>query len=82
MQPTQQADGFIAFIPLLLMSLAFGILGYFLAKDKGRPLLRWTILCAIPGLNIYCLVYLIGCTNLRIEAKLDAILKGQGQKAD
>jgi len=82
MQPTPENNVFMSLIPLLLMGLAFGIVGHFLAKDKDRPVLRWTILCVIPFLNIFCLMYLIGSTNLRLEAKLNAILKGQEEKAD
>jgi hypothetical protein len=82
MQPTPETNVFMSLIPLVIMGLALGIVGHFLAKDKGRPVLRWTVLCVIPFINIFCLMYLIGSTNLRIEAKLDAILKGQGQKAD
>lgn len=81
MQPTSEAT-FMSFIPLLLLSVVLGVVGHYLAKDKGRPVMRWTILCIIPFLNFYCLVYLIGCTNLRIEAKLDAILQWQNQRTD
>ncbi|AKJ66958.1 hypothetical protein ABW99_00645 [Pandoraea thiooxydans] len=81
METTPEAT-LMSFVPLLLMSLVFGIVGHYLAKDKGRPVFRWTILCIVPFVNIYCLAYLIGCTNLRLEAKIDAILKAQGQKAD
>lgn len=82
MQQAPEANAFMSFIPLLIMGLAFGFVGHFLAKDKGRPSLRWTVLCIIPFANVFFLAYLIGSTNLRLEAKLDAILKGQGQKAE
>lgn len=81
MQSTPEAT-FMSFLPLLLLSVILGVLGHYLAKDKGRPVTRWTILCVIPVVNFYCLMYLIGCTSLRIEAKLDAILNGQKQKVD
>jgi hypothetical protein len=79
MQPTPEAS-WISFIPLLLACIGVAVAGYYLAKDKGRPVFRWTVLCVIPFVNFYCLAYLVGCTNLRLEAKLDAILNGQGQK--
>lgn len=81
MQQTTEA-GLMSFIPLILMSLIFGFVGYFLAKDKGRPVLKWAILSIIPFVNVFCLAFLIGSTSLRIEKKLDAILKAQGQKTD
>jgi cbb3-type cytochrome oxidase subunit 1 len=81
MQQTPEAN-LMAFLPLFLMSLFFGFVGYFLAKDKGRPVLRWTILSVIPFANVFCLAYLIGSTNLRLEKKLDALLKAQGVSPD
>jgi predicted neutral ceramidase superfamily lipid hydrolase len=81
MQQSAEAS-LMSFIPLLLMSVLFGVVGHFLAKDKERPVLRWTILSAIPFVNFFCLTFLVGSTNLRIEQKLDAILKAQGAKFD
>jgi hypothetical protein len=81
MQPSTEAN-LMSIIPLLLVSVLLGIVGHFLAKDKGRPVLRWTILCIIPGVNLYCLMFLIGSTSLRIERKLDELLKMQGRTAD
>ncbi|RDK03360.1 hypothetical protein [Paraburkholderia lacunae] len=79
MQPVAESNAFISLIPLLLACVGIAFAGHYLAKDKGRPVIRWTILCIIPIVNFYCLAYLVGCTNLRLEAKLDAILKAQGQ---
>ena len=81
MQPSTETH-LMSFIPLLLVSVLIAIVGHFLAKDKGRPVLRWTILCIIPGVNLYCLLFLIGATSLRIERKLDEILKMQGRTTD
>ncbi|WP_175905707.1 hypothetical protein [Burkholderia seminalis] len=80
MQQTPETS-WISFIPLLIACIGVAFAGHYLAKDKGRPVLRWTILCIIPFVNFYCLAYLVGCTNLRLEAKLDAILKEQGRRA-
>jgi len=60
MQTTPQTT-LISFIPLLLMSIIFGLSGHYLAKDKGRPVLRWTILSIIPIVNFPCLYYLVDC---------------------
>ena len=81
MQPSVESS-LMSFIPLLLMSALFGVVGYFLSKDKGRPVLRWTILCAIPFANVFCLIFLVGSTSLRLEKKLDALLKAPGQAPD
>ena len=34
-------------------------------------MLRWTILCIIPFVNLYCLMFWIGSTSLKLERKLD-----------
>jgi hypothetical protein len=81
MQTTPEAN-LMSFVPLLLLSVVFGFVGHYLAKDKGRPVLRWTILCLIPFVNFYCLFYLVGCTSLRLEEKLDQVLKALGQRQD
>jgi hypothetical protein len=81
MQQSAEAS-LMSFIPLLLVSVLLGIVGHFLAKDKERPVLRWTILCIIPVVNLYCLMFLIGSTSLKLERKLDEILKAQGRTVD
>ncbi len=64
----------ISLLPLMFMSLAIAIGSYFLAKEKGRNTLKWTILGAIPMVNFACVWFLVGATNLRLERKLDQIL--------
>lgn len=81
MQPASNTNLFVSLIPFLLITLAIGVIGYFLAKDKGRSAFRWAILCVIPGFGYCFLAYLVGCTNLRLEAKLDAILAASDQRA-
>jgi hypothetical protein len=81
MQQSAEAN-LMSFIPLLVVSVLLGVVGHFLAKDKERPVLRWTILCIIPFVNLYCLMFLIGSTSLRFERKLDEILKAQGRTVD
>lgn len=68
---------------LSLSALVFGTIGFFLAKDKGRKILPWTIVSALPLVNIFCLIFLVGSSSLRIERKLDALLQAQreAQKA-
>ncbi|WP_109481754.1 hypothetical protein [Paraburkholderia sp. C35] len=77
-----QPSPFISLLPLLLISVILGFVGHFLAKDKGRPVLKWTIVSFIPIINYICMVYLIGCTNLRLERKLDELLAAQKSRTD
>jgi O-antigen/teichoic acid export membrane protein len=64
----------ISLLPLILMSLLIAVGSYFLAKEKGRNALKWTILGAIPLVNFVCIWFFVGATNLRLERKLDQIL--------
>jgi hypothetical protein len=67
---------------LLLPSLILGFIGHALARDKGRPVVKWTIISFIPIVNCIGMIFLIGCTNLRLERKLDELLAGQKPSAD
>jgi len=64
----------VQFIPLLLFSLGFAIVAYKLAREKGRNVLLWTILGAIPVLNFICMGFFVGAANLHLERKLDELL--------
>jgi hypothetical protein len=70
-----QADPLISFLPLILISIIFGIVAHMLAKEKGRNVVKWTILGFIPIVNIYCLFFFVGAANLRLEEKIDQLLK-------
>nr|VFJ87497.1 MAG: hypothetical protein BECKH772A_GA0070896_100042 [Candidatus Kentron sp. H]VFJ89265.1 MAG: hypothetical protein BECKH772B_GA0070898_100042 [Candidatus Kentron sp. H]VFJ95875.1 MAG: hypothetical protein BECKH772C_GA0070978_100042 [Candidatus Kentron sp. H] len=59
---------------LILLSIPPAVLSYLLARDKGRNVAKWTILGAIPVVNMFCLSYFIGAANKKQEEKLDAIL--------
>jgi hypothetical protein len=78
--PHSSEASMMSFIPLLLLSLMF--VGHYLAKDKGRPVVKGTIISFIPVINYFCMIFLIGCTNLRLERKLDELLAGQKSSAD
>jgi O-antigen/teichoic acid export membrane protein len=65
---------FFSLLPLIFMSLFIAVGSYFLAKEKGRNTLKWTLLGAIPMVNFVCIWFFVGATNLRLERKLDQIL--------
>ncbi len=60
-------------ILLFIMCIPAG-LAFFLAKDKGRNIVQWTVLGLIPFLNLVFLLYFVSVTNLRLEGKLDRII--------
>ncbi len=64
-------------LPLLLMTLPLGIVSHLLAKDKGRNVSLWTILGLIPLVNYFCILYFMGASNLRLEKKVDYLLRQQ-----
>ena len=76
MQNNSQSFGLIwSFIPLLIFSLIIAIVSYLLAKEKGRNLVLWTVLGALPMVNFICISFFIGAANLRLERKIDELLK-------
>lgn len=62
------------FAPMLLVTLGFAIVAYKLAREKGRNVLLWTILGAIPVLNFVCMPFFVGAANLELARKLDEII--------
>jgi hypothetical protein len=74
MQPHNETSALLSLLPLLIMSVFISISSFLLAKEKGRNVLKWTILGSIPILNFICIWFFVGATNLRIERKLDDIL--------
>lgn len=75
----EQPSPLMQFLPLLIMSLAFGFVVRRLAKDKGRNVRKWTIWGFIPIVNLMLGSYFMGAANLRAERKLDALLQAQGK---
>lgn len=72
---TNDAAGTLAsFIPVILMSVGIAISAHFLAKDKGRNVALWTFLALIPVVNVGCIWFFMGASNLRMERKIDALL--------
>lgn len=65
---------FISFLPLIFLSVLIAISANLLAKDKGRNVMAWTVLGAIPVLNWAFIWYFIGATNLRLERKIDEVI--------
>jgi hypothetical protein len=72
----------VQFLPFVLFAvlngLVFGITAYLLAKEKGRNVAVWTLLGLIPFLNLGFIWFFVGAANLRLERKIDALLKARG----
>lgn len=66
--------GFGALIPLIIMMIPIILICYRLAKDKGKNVVKYTILSFIPLVNYFILAYLVGTPNLILDRKLDRIL--------
>ena len=73
MQDSSAASLF-SLLPLLLMSVVIAVSAYLLAQDKGRNVTKWTILGAIPIVNLFCIWFFVGAANLRLERKVDELL--------
>ena len=73
------SESLISLLPLLLMSVIFGVVAHMLAKDKGRNVGLWTILGVVPIVNIFCMWFFVGAANLRLEGKIDQLLGSSGK---
>lgn len=78
MEPTHANAGLLQLAPLLLISISVGFCARALARDKGRDVGVWTVLGFIPFLNLFVVWFFMGASNLRLERKVDALLKAQG----
>jgi len=67
------AGAITGLLPILLMSVFVAIAAHLLAKEKGRNVLKWTILGCIPFVNILCIWFFIGAANLKLERKIDEL---------
>lgn len=70
-----QPDPLASLILPLIAMLIFGIVAHMLAKEKGRNVTLWTVLGFIPVVNIFCMWFFVGAANLRLENKIDQLLK-------
>ena len=68
----------MSLLPLLFMAVIFGVVAHMLAKEKGRNVVLWTVLGIIPIVNIFCIWFFVGAANLRLEKKIDQLLKTSG----
>ena len=73
MEPRGDA-GLLGFLPIIFMSIGLGVAAHFLAKDKERNVVLWTVLGLIPVVNFVALWFFIGASNLRVERKIDDLL--------
>lgn len=66
---------FLGFVPLVFICIASAIVGYLLAKDKGRNVVLWTVLGIVPIVNFVCIWYFVGASNVRVEKKIDSLIQ-------
>ena len=71
---------FVSLLPLIVMTLIVGLTAHFLAREKGRNVVLWTILGCIPLINFFFIWFFVGATNLRLEKKLDLIIQKQNSQ--
>lgn len=65
----------LSLLPLLIISLLITLVSYLLAKEKGRNVFLWTLLGAIPFVNLACIWFFVGAANIRLERKLDDLIE-------
>jgi hypothetical protein len=73
MQEGSTTGGIIGMLPVILISLFIAVSANLLAKEKGRNVVKWTILGAIPIVNFACIWFFVGAANLKLERRLDEL---------
>ena len=74
---TEQPNVFLQLLPLIVLSIPIGLMAKSLAVEKGRNVAKWTVLGFIPFINFFAMYYFMGAANLRLERKIDALLKNK-----
>jgi hypothetical protein len=67
-------SGFIQFLPFAVLSCGLGLVGFVLAREKGRNVALWTLMGLLPAINFVSVWFFIGAANLRMERKIDELL--------
>lgn len=73
----QQAVGApVNLIVLLVLIVPIpALIANLLAREKGRNVVLWTIFGCVPAVNIWCLIFFVGAANLRLENRVDQLLR-------
>ena len=66
---------FLSVLPLILLTIPLILVNLFLAKEKGKNVLLWTLLSILPIFNKKILAYLVGAKNKVLEEKIDKIME-------
>jgi hypothetical protein len=82
MEACTPSSPLLMFLPLLIASLVIAAVANILARQKGRSVVAWTALGAIPFVNFLLVWYFAGAVNPRLEEKLDRIVASLGRAAD
>ena len=72
-----QPNPLLGLVPLIIFAIPAAVVANLLAREKGRNVTLWTVLGVIPIVGLFSLWYFVGAANLRIERKLDELLKRQ-----
>ena len=77
MMPPNSDSSFLSFLPILITCAFTGVLSWYLANDKGRNAVGWTIFGCMPVFGIFAMSVLVGVSCLKTQRKLDELLKRQ-----
>jgi uncharacterized protein (DUF983 family) len=75
MEPMTNQPGLLeALFPFIILGIGFAVVAFKLATEKGRNPWLWAVLSLIPVVNLWCMTYFVGATNLKLDAKIDELL--------
>jgi hypothetical protein len=63
----------VQLLPLLIVTIIYGGVAIAIGRRKVENLILWTVLCLIPIVNMFALIFLISKTDLRVLKELDEL---------
>ena len=70
-----------ALLSLLGYSLLLALPAGFLAQEKGRNVVLWSLLALIPIINIAAIIYIVGTPDKRLLQVLNNLAQSSGPSA-
>jgi hypothetical protein len=74
-QSFNQPNPILSLLPLIIIMIPMIFVIRYLAKEKGKDVVLWTVLACIPFINFIILPYIVGTPSKILEDKLDKIIE-------
>jgi hypothetical protein len=66
MDAASGSNPLLQLVPMLVISVIYGAIAISIGRRKVRNLALWTILCIIPFVNFFAVLFLISKTDIKV----------------